>query len=112
MASRSISSRGPTTTFVVERYWPGVTDEAFAASAAAAREAARSMTTEGKSLRFVDAILVLGEQVVLTVFEADTPATVRDATGRVGLPFDRITEVARWSRTRSHPSTTTGGAGS
>lgn len=112
MAFRSTSNRGPTTTFVVERYWPGVTDEAFAASAAAAREAARAMATEGKSLRFVDALLVVGEQVVLTVFEADTPATVRDATGRVGLPFDRITEVARWSRTRGRPSTTARGTDS
>jgi hypothetical protein len=88
-------TRPPHVTYVVERYWPGVTDEALRTSIDAACKAASHVASEGRSLRFVDAFVIAEDRVALTVFEADSRATVQEATRRAGLPYDRITRLDR-----------------
>ncbi len=104
MATRSVSQAGSPITFIVERYWPDATEQGLAEAAEAARRAAVVVSAEGRLIRLVDAFIAREDQVVLTLFEADSRASVREVTERAGLPFDRITEV---DRPHLHPAADT-----
>jgi hypothetical protein len=89
----------PTTvsTYIVERYWPHAPDTGLAEAAMASRNAAAEMAAEGRSVRFVDAFVARQDEIVLTVFEADSAVSVREASERAGQPFDRISLIERLS---------------
>ncbi len=84
-------------TFIVERYWPHAPDTGLAEAATASRNAAIDMAAEGRAVRFVDAFVARLDEIVLTVFEADSAVSVREATERAGQPFDRISLIERLS---------------
>ena len=95
MATRPVSQAGSPVMFIVERYWPDATEQGLAEAAEAARRAAVVVSAEGRLIRLVDAFIARDDQIVLTLFEADSKASVREVTERAGLPFDRITQVDR-----------------
>ena len=95
MTERPTRADTTTTTFAVERYWPGVTDVALADAADAARDAALAMAGEGLAIRFVDAFVARDDEVVLTLFEAPSRQIAQAAIERAGLPYDRITQLDR-----------------
>jgi hypothetical protein len=70
--------------FIVERYWPGVT-EADVRQAAAALQAAA-----GPDVRYLGAVLMPGDEVVLFRFDALTAPHVAASAGQAGLRCDRL----------------------
>jgi hypothetical protein len=90
--------------FIVERYWPGVTqDDVRAASAAlhsatAALAPADQATSLGPAdpavntepLRYLGGILLAGDEVVLFGFEASDVALVEAAGAAAGVRCDRV----------------------
>lgn len=81
-------------TFLVERYWPGVTSEKLARAAALMQDAADAVSREGTRVRYVRSTLMLTDEVVLSYFEAPSRRAVEEANHRTGIRFDRIAEAA------------------
>jgi hypothetical protein len=77
-------------TFLVERYWPGVTEEAVRRAGERLREAAAELRREGVPLRYLRSTLVPEEETVFSVFGARSVGDVAEANRRGGVPFDRI----------------------
>jgi hypothetical protein len=85
-----LATTPPPRTFLVERYWPGI-DEPMARTVLSDLErAARAMTREGTPVEHVVSILMPGDQVVFSLFEAADEATVRSLNERAEIPMDRI----------------------
>jgi hypothetical protein len=70
--------------FIVERYWPGVT-EADVLRAAAALQAAA-----GADVRYLGSILMPGDEVVLFRFGAPGAPGVAALAAQAGLRCDRL----------------------
>ncbi|HEY2285889.1 MAG TPA: hypothetical protein VGH88_09120 [Streptosporangiaceae bacterium] len=70
--------------FIVERYWPGVT-EADVRQAAAALQAAA-----GTDVRYLGSILMPGDEVVLFRFDALSAPHVAASAEQAGLRCDRL----------------------
>jgi hypothetical protein len=79
------------TTYLVERYWPGVTLEAATDGAARAYGAAEAMTAEGIDVRMLWSSVMLADEAVLSFYEARSANAVEEVNRRAGLPVDRIT---------------------
>lgn len=88
-----LGSRDLTTSYLVERYWPGVTSELHAAAVRRGRLAAAELRGEGRVVTYVRSTLVPEQETVLCVFEADSPDVVRELNERADIPLDRITEA-------------------
>jgi len=78
------------TTYLVERYWPGVDVDALRAAIPRLEAAAREMTDEGTRVEHVGSILMPVDEVVFSLFTASDPAAVRRLNERADLPVDRI----------------------
>ncbi len=87
---RKADGDGLVRTFVVERYWPGVSVEL--AEAVIAREASlvAAMSAEGRPIRVLHATLVEGDETVMSVVEALSRADVVELGERSGTPADRV----------------------
>jgi len=79
--------------FLVERYWPGVTSEKLERAVARMRDAADALSREGTQVRYVRSTLMPADEVVLSYFEAPSRGVVEEANRRTGIRFDRITEA-------------------
>jgi len=80
--------------FLVERYWPGVTSEKLERAVARMRDAADALSREGTRVRYVRSTLMPADEVVLSFFEAPSRRAVEEANRRTGIRFDRIAEAA------------------
>ena len=80
-------------TYLVERYWPGVTSELLLEALNRGRRAIEQMSDEGTFIRDVTSILIPGEEVVFSVYEGPSAAAVRQLNERAGIPVSRIVEV-------------------
>lgn len=74
-------------TYLVECYWPGVSETKLA-------EAVERAAGE-TAARCVESILIPADEIVLCLFEARSAGAVRDATRRARLPSERIVESVR-----------------
>jgi hypothetical protein len=75
--------------FVVERYWPGVSEkdvDALARSLTAAAAGAGSAAYLGSAL-------LVGDDVVQCRFQAHDESSVRELNERAGAAYDRILRV-------------------
>ncbi|HWP62919.1 MAG TPA: nickel-binding protein [Candidatus Binatia bacterium] len=90
MSERS-SSGGPAT-FLVERYWPGITEAAFRATHERLRTSAEALRREGIEVAHLRSALAQDDEVVF-FFRASSMAEVAEANRRGGVPFDRIVPV-------------------
>ena len=79
--------------YLVERSLPGAKVEHIAAAQKRAIEAGKSLTAEGKSVRYIRSTFVPGEQTCMCLFEAATADLVREANERAEVPFTRIVEA-------------------
>jgi hypothetical protein len=70
--------------FIVERYWPGVTEADVRLAAAALRAA------DGADVRYLGSILMPGDEVVLFRFDAVSAEQVAASGARAGLRCDRV----------------------
>ncbi|MEY2467713.1 MAG: hypothetical protein QOF21_411 [Actinomycetota bacterium] len=78
-------------TFFVERYWPGVTDDLFQAAIARLEDALAALSAAGGvAVRHLGSTLVLAEESVFCIFEADDQDAVVELNERAGFAFDRL----------------------
>jgi hypothetical protein len=89
--------------YLVECYWPGVTEQAVAAAAHRAVQAAAEIRRQGPDVNFLTAILVPADETVFCLFEGQETA-VRAASQRAGIPVERVLESVRVDG--NHPQTT------
>ena len=80
-------------TYLVERYWPGVTIERLLAALERGQRVIEEMSGEGTLIRDVSCTLIPGEEVVFSVYEGPSAAAVRRFNERAGIPLSRIVEA-------------------
>ncbi len=80
-------------TFLVERYWPGVDLTTLRAALPRLEAAARAMTAEGRRIEHVGSILMPVDEVVFSLIAAADESLVRQLHERADLPADRIAEA-------------------
>jgi hypothetical protein len=83
----------PTTSFLVEHYWPGVTESGFSAAAESLRVASEAIAAEGSALRYLHSTLVPEDEAAFCVFEAASRSLVEQAYARAGVRFERILDA-------------------
>ena len=72
--------------FLVEQYWPGVTEESFELAADKVRASAGELT----GIRILHSTLVPDDESAFCVFAAPSAALVAEAYRRAGVPYERI----------------------
>ena len=82
-----------TETFLVEHYWPGVTEASFRSAADRVRAAAEEMSAAGESIVFMHSTLVPEDENALCVFAAASQSVVEAAYARAGVRFERIVDA-------------------
>ena len=76
--------------YLVERYWPGVTSELLLEALNGGRQMMEQMCSEGTSVHHVISLIVPDEEVVFSVYEGPSAATVRQLNECAGIPVSRI----------------------
>ncbi len=79
--------------YLVERYWPGVTERELRAAVSRVGRALADLARRGISVRYLKSTLVPGEESVLCLFEGSSADDVAEANRRAGVQFDRISPV-------------------
>jgi hypothetical protein len=77
-------------TFLVERYWPGIDESRLRAVLPSLERAARDMRAEGQPVEHIGSILMPADQVVFTLITATSESVVREVNERADLRIDRI----------------------
>jgi hypothetical protein len=80
-------------TYLVERYWPGVTRELLLEALGRARRVMDEMSPGGMRIREVSCTLIPSEEVVFSVYEGPSAHAVRQLNERAGIPVSRIVEA-------------------
>lgn len=88
--SRTQSDEEPLDTFLVERYWPGVTEETLRSAEERLRRAVERMAGEGIPVRYLRSTLVPEDESVFSLFAGGSIDDVAMVNRRSGVPFDRI----------------------
>lgn len=79
-------------TYIVERYWPGVTVDGAHEALRRVGDQLRLEAPENP-VRHIHSVLIPAEEVVFSEFEADSLEAVREAIARAQVPFDRIQQA-------------------
>ena len=79
--------------YLVESYWPGVTEPGVIVAMRRARQAAEELTGPGSEIKYVTSYLVSEDEVAFCVFDATSVLTIEKACRQADLPFDRIVAV-------------------
>jgi hypothetical protein len=77
-------------TYVAERYLPGVTVEQLLDAARRARRAAAEMTAAGTPVTYLRSTFLAGDQTCYCLFEGPSEQAVRQANDTAGIPYERI----------------------
>jgi uncharacterized protein DUF4242 len=80
-------------TYLVERYWPGVTSELLLEALKRCRRVIDEMSREGTRVRGISWILIPREEVVFSVYEGPSVHAVRQLNERADIPTSRIVEA-------------------
>jgi hypothetical protein len=80
-------------TFLVEHYWPGVTEEVFTHAVGRVRAAADAIALDGGQIRFLHSTLVPGDESAFCAFAAASSALVAEAYRRAGVAYERIVDT-------------------
>ena len=80
--------------YLVECYWPGVTEKKLTEAAARAAAAAGELRRHGHELQFLCSILVPADETVFCFFDG-AEDDVRAASLQAGVPFERVLESLR-----------------
>jgi hypothetical protein len=75
-------------TFLVEQYWPGVTEEAFRQAAVRVQASADEL-----GIRFLHSTLVPSDESAFWLLAAASSGVVAEAYRRAGVPFERILDA-------------------
>ena len=79
--------------YLVESYHPLARSEELLEAAARARRAAQGLLAEGKRVRYLRSALLVGDELCLHLFEADSASLVSEASERAGLSAERVVET-------------------
>lgn len=80
-------------TYLVERYWPGVTTGQLREALEQGRRVMEEMSGQGHNIRDISCTLLPGEEVVFSVYEGPSATAVQQLNERAGIPFSRIVEA-------------------
>jgi hypothetical protein len=80
-------------TFVVERFWPGVTLGQLEAALERAAIVGGALDDEGRHVTHAHCTLIPEDETVVCVFEAETAQDVAELNRRAEFSFDRIAEA-------------------
>ena len=80
-------------TFLVERYWPGITEPMFRSTHLRLREATDALRSEGIDVVHLRSALAPREDAIFSFFAARSAEDVAEANRRGAVPFDRIVPV-------------------
>ena len=80
-------------TYLVERYWPGVTRELLLDALNRVRRVVDEIGAEGTRIRDVSCTLIPSEEVVFSVYDGPSANAVRQLNERAGIPVSRIVEA-------------------
>ena len=95
MSPRSSSlAGGGANSFLVERYHPGITADAFRDARARVRASAAAMRRDGSPIRCVHSTLLPGDDAMLSVIDAASSELVEQRFTRAGVRVDRIVRAA------------------
>jgi hypothetical protein len=90
-------------TFLVEHYWPGVTEDAFRSAAERVRLSAEELSAGNTEIAFLHSTLVPGDEAAFCVFKARSMEAVVEAYTRAGVKFERILDALEVERDSSRP---------
>jgi hypothetical protein len=79
-------------TYLVECYKPGLDRAEVEVAADRALGASAELCEEGHKVEYVGAILVPGDEVVFHVFVSECECTVREASVRASVAYERVVE--------------------
>jgi hypothetical protein len=77
-------------TFMVEHYWPGVTEADFRRSAQLVADSAQRMALAGEPIRFLHSTLVPNDEAAFCVLAAASAELVEEAYAAAGVAFERL----------------------
>jgi Protein of unknown function (DUF4242) len=80
-------------TYLVERYWPGVTSELLLEALNRGRRVMEQMSGKGTPVRDISCTLIPSEEVVFSVYEGPSADAIRQLNERAGIPVSRIVEA-------------------
>ena len=80
--------------YLVECYWPDVSEERLASAVHLVRKAASDRRRRGGTVEFLGSILVPVDETVFCLFEG-TENDVRAVSELAGVPFERVLESLR-----------------
>jgi hypothetical protein len=80
-------------TYLVERYWPGVTTERLLQALERGRVLIEQMCDEGALVRDISCTFIPSEEVVFSVYESPSATAVARLNERAGIPVSRIVEA-------------------
>lgn len=80
-------------TYLVEHYWPGVTETAFRRSAQRVAASADRLAQAGEPIRFLHSTLVPEDEAAFCVLAAAAPDLVERAYAAAGVTFERLVEA-------------------
>jgi hypothetical protein len=80
-------------TYLVERYWPGVSNELLADALNRGQQVMRQMQTEGTSVEHVTTILIPAEEVVFSMYVAASITPVLQLNERAEIPVSRVADA-------------------
>lgn len=87
-------------TYLVECYEPGLAHAQVESASERALAASAELRDEGRTVEYVGAIFVPGDEVVFHVFAAESAATVSAATARAAVAYERVVESVSVGRLR------------
>jgi hypothetical protein len=90
--ARAETMTGMSMHYLIECYWPDVSEAAFMEGATQAETAAGQLRATGRTVSFLGSVLVPDDQVSFWLFAGHSLADAREAGSRAGLSIDRITE--------------------
>jgi Protein of unknown function (DUF4242) len=81
--------------YLVESYWPGVTEPGVSMTMRRARQAAEELSGPDSEIRYMTSYLVSKDEVAFCLFDATSVSLVEEACRRAELPFDRIVAIVQ-----------------
>jgi hypothetical protein len=80
-------------TYLVERYWPGVTRELLLEALDRVQRVMDETSAEGMRIREVSCTLIPSEEVVFSLYEGPSAEAVLQLNQRAGITVSRIVEA-------------------
>lgn len=89
----AMADRSGWRTYLVEHYWPGITELEFRRSAAEVAAGAARLASAGEPIRFLHSTLVPEDEAAFCVLSAASAELVERAYRSAGITFERLVEA-------------------